>query len=283
MKYAVFTVACPEYDIPDVPAKLKSLGYDGIEWRVADRPAEPKGTNFWTDNKATLAFDRLMEEGPRVRAMTEAAGLSCPALGFYVNCSQPEKVRQALSAAANMGVPAARISVPGYDGSVNYNELFKQAVAQYREVEKIAADTGVKALVELHMGNIVPSASAAYRFLSNFDPAHVGAMLDPGNMIYEGFENWQLGCEVLGPYLSHVHAKNAKHELRDVDADGRALWTPGMATLRGGEADWLKIMKALRKVGYNGWISLEDFSTARPIDERLRDDVEFLRQMERKA
>lgn len=283
MKYAVFTVAMPEYEVADAPAKLKAWGYDGVEWRVTKRAENPQGTNFWSDNKCTVEFDTILDEADRLRDMTLASGLQMPAIAFYIGCSQLEDVKKALKATAKMGVPAARIGVPGYNGSVNYNELFKQAVEQYKEVEKVAADNGVRAMPELHMGNIIPSASAAYRFVSNFDPKHVGAIYDPGNMIYEGFENWQLGCELLGPWLAHVHAKNASFTISEILPWGQAKWTPGMGTLRGGRADWLAIMKALKSVGYDGWLSLEDFATVRPVDERLTDDVQFLKLMEEKT
>ncbi|GIX08239.1 MAG: hypothetical protein KatS3mg115_2642 [Candidatus Poribacteria bacterium] len=42
-----------------------------------------------------------------------------------------------------------------------------------------------------------------------FRPEQVGVIHDAGNMVHEGFENYQMGCELLGPYLAHVHVKNA--------------------------------------------------------------------------
>ena len=57
---------------------------------------------------------------------------------------------------------------------------------------------GVRALVEIHMGTIVPSASAAAQFCSRFDPRHVGVIHDAGNMVFEGFERYRMGLEVLG-------------------------------------------------------------------------------------
>ena len=48
--------------------------------------------------------------------------------------------------------------------------------------------------------NLCPSASLAHRLVSAFDPDLVGAILDPGNMAQEGFENYHIGAELLGPY-----------------------------------------------------------------------------------
>jgi sugar phosphate isomerase/epimerase len=33
-------------------------------------------------------------------------------------------------------------------------------------------------------------------------------------------------------------------------------------------------------VGYDGWISVEDFSTERPLDDRLKENLSFLRSVE---
>jgi sugar phosphate isomerase/epimerase len=178
-----------------------------------------------------------------------------------------------------MDAAFVRIGVPGYDGSRSYTDLLNDAIEQYTRVEAKARECKVKAVFEIHMGNICPSASAAYRFASNFDPEHVGAIFDPGNMICEGYENWQLGLEALGPYLAHVHVKNGRHEMADVTSDGRAQWRYAAATMRGGEADWKVIMKALRAVGYDGWLSLEDFSSLAPTEQKLPADLAFVKEL----
>ena len=38
MKFGVFSVSMPEYGIEESVRLLKELGYDGVEWRVADMP-----------------------------------------------------------------------------------------------------------------------------------------------------------------------------------------------------------------------------------------------------
>ena len=67
----------------------------------------------------------------------------------------------------------------------------------------------MEANIETHFGNIAASASLAHRLVSQFDPQFIGVVYDPGNMVYEGYECWRTGFELLGPYLHEVHAKNA--------------------------------------------------------------------------
>jgi len=45
--------------------------------------------------------------------------------------------------------------------------------------------------------------------VSDFDLRYIGIIYDLGNMVHEGYENYKLGLELLGDYLSYVHVKNA--------------------------------------------------------------------------
>ena len=37
----------------------------------------------------------------------------------------------------------------------------------------------------------------------------LGIIHDVGNMVYEGYERYEMGLSILGPYLAHVHVKSA--------------------------------------------------------------------------
>ena len=152
------------------------------------------------------------------------------------------------------------MGAPGYDGSRPYPDLYEQAVRDFAAVAKLAAQFGVQACLEMHMNIITPSAGLAHRVVSHFDPAHVGVIFDPGNMVVEGFENYQMALELLGPYLSHVHAKNCAWT-KTGEEDDVAQWKWEMVAVRQGQTNWPEVMRALEKVGYDGWFSFEDFST----------------------
>lgn len=107
--------------------------------------------------------------------MTEAVGLSIPAVGTYVSCKDIQQVEHAMKGVKALGAPALRVNVPTFDGKVSYLRLRDQAIGQYRDVEALAKQYGLKALVEMHMGNIVPSASACAAFMHNFNPPAMSA------------------------------------------------------------------------------------------------------------
>jgi sugar phosphate isomerase/epimerase len=92
-------------------------------------------------------------------------------------------------------------------------------------------------------------------------------------MVYEGYERYRMGLEVLGPYLAHVHLKSALWSRTGEQ------WTPMFAPLRDGIVDVRALLDALGAVGYDDWISFEDFSTAQPQLDRTRDNLRYAREV----
>ena len=284
MRFAVFTVCLPEYTPAEAVAGLRAAGYDGVEWRVVDQRPAPDGTpGFWAGNRCTWPLASFVEDAPRIRALTEGAGLAMPAVGTYVGCGDPAAVERAMRGAAALGAPQLRVNVPSYDGTTGYLRLRDRSLVEYGEVAALARAHGLRALVELHHGGLLPSASAAATFLGRFDPRDVGAIYDPGNMVHEGHEQYRLGLEVLGPYLAHVHLKNARWEAAGTRADGSVAWRAAWAPLAEGVVDVAALFRALRLVGYDGWVSFEDFSTGRPLAERMRDNLAYAARAAREA
>jgi len=279
-KYSVFTVMTPDLTVEEVPKVLAELGYEGVEWRVAQVPSEIKEINYWRGNKATLDVTKLLEEAKRAKKLCDDYGLKVSALGTYLRCnSDPDQIINAMKAAQILECSQIRVGVPRYDGSIDYNKLFSKALEEYKNVEKLAKEYGVKTNIEIHMRTICPSASSAYRFVSNFDPEYVGVIYDPGNMVHEGFENWQMGLELIGSYLAHVHVKNACWFVISEEY-GAKRWRPMHSPLREGMVHWRDVLLALRKIGYREWLSFEDFSAGDTIS-KLRDNILFMKSLER--
>ncbi len=280
MKYAVFTVGLPEYTPEQAVTVLRELGYDGVEWRVIDQSAGTGTPGFWSGNRCTWPLETYVQDAPRIAALTREAGLELPSVGTYVTCEDLGAVERAMRGTAALGAPQLRVNVPKYDGSESYLKARDRAKSQYAEVAAMAREHGVRAVIEIHMGNLTPSASAAATFLDNFDPAYVGAIHDAGNMVYEGYEQYRLGLEVLGPYLAHVHLKNASWQVVGTRPDGSTEWRAGWATIKTGIADMAALFQALRSVDYDGWVSFEDFSCEQPLYERLRDNLTYIKSLD---
>jgi sugar phosphate isomerase/epimerase len=280
LKFAVFTVALPEWTPEQAVDRLAAQGWDGIEWRVLDAPAAPGPPSFWSGNRCTIPLSDLAARAPALRQLTIGAGLEMPSLGTYARCDDPDEVELALAGAVALGVPRLRIRVPELGGPQPYPVLFSRARAQFADIAQQAAERGVRVLVETHHRTIVSSPSAALRLLDGLDPAHVGVLHDVGNMVYEGGEDLLSGLELLGPFLAHVHVKNGSWFPATPRPDGSSQWEFTWAPMRSGQADLQGLFAGLHRTGYEGWVSCEDFSTERPLEERLADDLAFLRRLD---
>lgn len=278
-KYSVFTVMCPELNPEETAELCASLGVDGLEWRVTKKSPEPvKEVGYWSGNRSTVDIDDVERDLPRAKKIADAHGLAMPALGTYMKAGERDAVERAMRAAAEVGCPKMRVGPPGYDGARSYGELYEEAVRDFEQVAALARRYGVQACIEMHMGNITPSAGLAHRLVSNFDPKEIGVIFDPGNMVVEGYEQYQMGLELLGPHLSHVHAKNCMW-VKAGEENGVAKWEWRMASVEEGQADWAAIVATLRRVGYDGWLSFEDFSEGET-REKLREALAYLKKLE---
>lgn len=281
MKYSVFTTILPELDLDETIETLREHGYDGVEWRCRRIPEgrENEPYSFWGNHKNDLTPERLRSEGSEIGRKCREAGLEPFSVASYVSCYEHDEIRLVAEGAAAVGAGCFRVGPPRYDGSIEYGTLLEQAIENYSEVVKIARSFGLAAAIETHMGNICCSASATSRIVSQFSPEEIKVVYDPGNMVKEGFEPYQMGLEILGPYLSHVHVKNYRWTPGERRPDGSLEWVSGNCPLLDGIVDWREVLRALRKIGFNGFLSMEDFSDT-PWRKKLQDNKAFLRKLE---
>jgi sugar phosphate isomerase/epimerase len=272
MKFGVFTVMLPDLTPEEAVTALAQFGYDGIEWRVTSRDPnrQHETPSFWGNNLCTL--EPTPENAERARKLAQGAGLELTNLGTYLSPDNLSAVEQAMQFAERAGAPSLRVNTARFQG--DYHAAFESSLLFYRDVEKLARRYKVRALVETHQGLITPSASLAHRFVSHFDPAHVGVIYDPGNMVLEGFETYLMGLQLLGPYLAHVHLKNAAYS-----PASEGVWQPRWMPLENGVVNFKDVLKAFLKVGYDGWLVMEDFSAARGSLETLSHNLTFVKNL----
>jgi sugar phosphate isomerase/epimerase len=202
-----------------------------------------------------------------LRASVKDKNLTTIALTPYLTCGDIPATELAMKHAHRLGASLVRVGVPWYNRNENYNHMFAQAITYLEVVEDLAKKYNVKALVETHHMTIAASASLAHRLVQRFNPNYVGVLFDPGNMVYEGFENYRMGLELLGEHLAHVHIKNAGWFQSEGDRD--KLWSARAMPMDQGMVDWKQVLHDLKSVGYTGWYGVEDFSGLHSSKEML--------------
>jgi sugar phosphate isomerase/epimerase len=274
VKIGIFSVGLPHLTPEEGAHEIAKAGYGGVEWRVTHVPENCRGEepSFWRNNLCTL--EPTLEDAARARRLAEREGLRIAGLGTYIEVGDLGATEEAMQFARRAGAPQLRVGV-GKTGGASYAHLFDASAEFLLGVEALAREYGVKALVEIHHGTICPSASLAYRLVSRFDPEAVGVIYDPGNMAREGFEDYRIGTEILGPYLAHVHLKNAGFDRPAKGGAWKARWAP----LEDGVVDFDALFDALSGIGYDGWLVVEDFSRMRPDRQVLRHNLGFVRDL----
>lgn len=282
MRFSVFTASTPDWTPAQAADLLAAQGWDGVEWRVTDQDdaAEP---GFWVGNRATWPLTGLEDNLSAIAAVTHGAGLQFSALGGYVRSHDRSNVERMLAATAALGAGRVRVTMPG-TGDGRYRDLFAATRRDLEWAAGRAAHFDVSILVELHHRTIVPSASAAIRLVDGLDPARVGVIHDVGNLVIEGQEDYAAAFDMLGPYLAHVHVKNvAWRPVGQSTVDGSTTWAEDWAPLREGQADIEAYFRALHAVGYDAWVTCEDFSTSVPLERRTADNLAYLTETEKRT
>jgi sugar phosphate isomerase/epimerase len=281
MKISVTTVMLPHLDLKQTCELLKKLGYDGMELRVRRFPAERANEtpSPWGRHLTDLSPDNILERADEVKSIAKEYGIEIAAFASACDASDLDHARLLAEGAKAVGCPAIRLGCRGYNGTVNYNELYDEAVRNYEKALEITRQYGVKVLVETHGGTIHVSASLAHRIVSNFDAKDIGVIYDPQNMVSDGYETTQLAIELLGDYLAHIHAGGHKPVPNPPNEKGIITWSWPGCPMAEGLYDYSKMVSALRKVNYKYFISIEDFRGEISAEERLDECIKFLRSL----
>ena len=290
MKFGVYTVSTPEYDYESATKLIKDMGYDGVEWRVAAAPApdasDSYALRYWNANNSTIDKNHIQEDTLRAKKASDAAGLEIFGLAPDLPLEENEKFAEIVKAAAAIGVKQVRYGLISFDPEktgMDYTTHCEYLRTKMRELEPVLKANNVKLVIEMHHGTLTPSASAAYRVLDGFDPQYYGLIYDIGNMVFEGYEDPVKSFQLLGDYITHVHLKNGILEQDGVDALGAVTWKNTWVPLKKGQANLQKLFDAMVKAGYDGTVSLEDFSNEETTEEKLRNNLEYMHMLLERA
>ena len=283
MEYACFTVGQPETTPRETLEQLKSAGYTGVEWRVTNDDGDTSTPSYWSGNRTTLQTSWPDDQFQEIAQMMSDTGIRAASLGTYLRCNQPEDVERMMVVSKILGAKSLRVNSLSYDGSRPYPELFEECVGHFGRIQQLAKQYGVKAVMETHPGNITTSATASFQIASNFSPDFIGVIHDAGNMVGEGYEHYQMVFEMLGPYLAHVHIKNGRWTAEPGEPPFDQIWKNESAPMRDGCVDFEFLIRSLNAVGYDGWLSFEDFSTEATQAEKVSDNIKFMKEIETRA
>lgn len=275
MKFSIQGLILPELTLEQIGAVARKTGYDGMEWRVLpDAALKDMGPEV----KNRLAICDLMESVPRIEKINREHGLAAAGFSSYAEMEQLDDIRVLRDAGCALKCRFFRIRGLYYRRERNFHQIVEDGWRKFEKVEKLLEGYPIKAALEIHHGFTICSCGSALYFCSKFSPEHLGVIHDPGNQVFEGREDARLGIEMLGPYLVHVHFKNAAWQKTGVQDDGTVTWKAKVVPLNEGIINWPDYIAQLKLVGYGGYLSNEgEVVAGQSVEDRLR-PVDYLKQ-----
>ena len=273
MQLSLYTLLATEVSLDEAIAEAKETGFDAVDVRMHESGAhllpsvgddEVAQIARWVEN-AGLVVSGLTTYYVAGEADAQAAGKSF------------EGIARALQVAEMLGAPMMRLSGPAHSSEgVPYEALREAFREQAVRLGEMAAQRGITATIEQHGGRSFASAGQIVDMMRDLPREGLGVVYDPGNCLSEGYEDPLVQVDMLRCVIANVHVKNAT----TVPHEGPSPRIPtAAARLDEGLLDWDAIVARLRDIGYDGYLTLEDFCTFDSLREKFEYDVTYLRSL----
>ncbi len=141
-----------------------------------------------------------------------------------------------------------------------------------------AEKADVRVNIEQHHIQIGCTPNACRQIVDGLPEKHFGIIYDPGNSGVEGFTRPEYSISVFGKYLAHVHIKNCKQSHTTEGAVSGRKYKMEFGPIADGDLDWKGIIIALKKSGFDGFISLEALDK-RPSEKKFEEDIVYLQNV----
>lgn len=285
MKYSVTTVTLPELTMLEQAKLLSKLGYDGIELRVrrcSDEIRAKAEPAMWGYHVNDVTPENFKEKAPEINKILSDYGLKLAGLATNMSCNDMEQFKNVLEGAVEAKSPFIRLGASAGFNAKNYDDyhaIFGETVAGYARCLELTRGTGIKLILEMHGNTIHPSASLAYRIVSNFSPKDVGVIYDPQNMVRDGYETPAIAIQLLGDYLAHCHFGAHRPVAGAKNENGTTVWTWERCPLSEGLFDFENIFQIFKRINYSHFITVEDFGS-QPAEEKFAEAIAYFKKLE---
>ena len=266
MRISGHTMGTPEYTLDEAIKLFAKIGLDGIEI-IVQTDGYPCAIPFAATDEEILAV------GEKVRAAgLKVAGLT-PYLNLYNSLDEGERRKECddLKRVIDMAklLDAHFIRIYGgkfVDGETDEDgKKLEALVRSMRECGEYAQKNDVKLCLENHFGTMTTSAKETMRVINAIDHPAVGVLYDQANIAFFPAEEYEEAIDLQKGKIFFVHCKDLVYRggkpqkpkfnmVSHINEEDRTVHSriPGEGIL-----PWPKILKRLKEIGYDGWISLE--------------------------
>ena len=249
MKFAVCNEIFTGKSWEEICRFAAETGFDGLE--IASITFEEKVTDITAETRASIK-KAAADNGLEVAALHML--MSPPSLGMHINSPDAavrektvDYLKEIITFAADVGAGKMIYGSP-FSRNVAEGTTYRQARDYMKEgllaALDLAAEKNIVLCVEplpADCTDLFTTVESAAAFVFDVDHPNFGLMVDCKAMSSE-VRPIEKTIRLFGPYIKHVHANDANSQ------------APGF-----GRVDYVEILKALKDVGYDDYVSLEPF------------------------
>ena len=227
---------------------IKEAGFEAVELNYTEE-MEKKGKEYIKSLR-----DTVLREGLEIASLLTGQFWQYP-----LTSNNPEKRKKGEDLltrsieVCEIFETDALLVVPGVVGTlwsseerVQYDVAYERAQESIRKVVPLAEKKGVYICVENVWNKFLLSPVEMKRFVEEIDSEYVAVYFDVGNILVIGYpEDW---IRILGRKIKRIHLKDFKLSVGNIG---------GFCDLLEGDVNWQEVIKALKEVGYNSYLTAE--------------------------
>jgi hexulose-6-phosphate isomerase len=236
-------------------ALARAAGFDGVEMQTVSDPSE-----------AQQVLAASEKTGLRVHSVMNADHWRYP-----LSSSDPKVVNSSVAGmetslrnAALWRADAVLLVPAVVDATTSYGDAWTRSQRVIRErLLPLARELKIVIAVEEVWNKFLLSPLEFARYVDEFESPFVKAYFDVGNVVFYGYpQDW---IRALGARIVKVHVKDFQLDR----PNGRFAWK----NLGEGDIDWPEVRRALREIGFSGYVTAEvvggDAAYLRDLTQRI--------------
>jgi len=241
-----------EFELRECMKLAKDAGFDAIELAL-----EEKGEiNL---NSSRQDIDKIVEMSKEVGI--ELSSLASGLLWDYSLTSSETKIREKaqdivkkmLELASYLGVDTVLVIPGAVDIFFNpqaevvpYDVAYQRSLDSLKKCTSVAEECKVTIGIENVWNKFLLSPLEIRDFVDKIDSEYVGVYFDVGNTMLTGYpEQW---IRILNKRIKKVHIKDFRSSVANVN---------GFVDLLEGDVNWEEVIKTLKDIGYNDYLTAE--------------------------
>ncbi|MHB1356687.1 MAG: sugar phosphate isomerase/epimerase family protein [Anaerolineae bacterium] len=275
MKLGVFEGLFPAgLDLATCFKHAAAAGFEGVELSLVNHePLLAEARNEATEGiiaiEHSIGLDKPRPDGlhldstpadiEKLKATASDAGIVIPSVStmqiFHYPLSSPiPKVREhalciarkMLESTAMLGGDLILVNPGMVTADVPYQEVWERSHESLTTLLPYAAELGVTIGIENVWNRFLLSPLEFRDYIDSFYSPFIGAYFDVANVLRYGFpDHW---IETLGSRVKRVHFKDYRLDVDNI---------LGFVPLLHGDVPWTRVVKSLKRIGYDGWVIVE--------------------------